>query len=482
MLFNSLAFAIFLPLVWIAYYSTYGALRTRALLGASLFFYGWWRVEYVPIMVASAAFDYILGRAIEGSNSHARRRELLVLSVASNIAVLIYYKYLGMFSEWYVMVALHWDNSLLPPIVDLMMPIGISFHRFQGQGYVMDVFRKQIKAERSIEKFLLFIFYFPQLVAGPIERASHLLGQLHGNHVFRSQEFRRGFGLMLIGFAKKVVIADRLAPAIMFAYSEPAARNPLSLLFATYMFAFQIYCDFSGYSDIARGVSRTLGIDLMKNFNQPYLATSISDFWRRWHISLSTWFKDYLYFPLGGNRVSTVVWVRNIFVVFIFSGLWHGANITFVIWGALHAVYMVGERFGARVFTTIYSCVENSVGKMFADWVARAFVFHLVTFAWIFFRAKNFDDAWNVVSKIANLRHAGQEILGTSLHMFGQDASAIDKAALAASLILLWLPLLHMVQNKLDEWKRWRVLYAFLVAFILFFGVFVEQSFIYFQF
>ena len=340
MLFNSLEFLLFLPVVLVCYALTPRHLRWIPLLAASYYFYASWRLEYLTLILASTAVDYAAGLALGRVTNRASRRALVGLSLVANLGILLFFKYANFFAQtWSSMIGAGADGSLHT----FLLPVGISFYTFQTLSYTIDVYRGRIEPERHLGRFALYVAFFPQLVAGPIERAGRLLPQVTRMASPNTDQIVSGLRLALWGFFKKVVIADRLALVVDQVYGNPADQSGITWLIGTYFFAFQIYCDFSGYSDIAIGVARLLGFDLMKNFRVPYSASSLREFWGRWHISLSTWFRDYVYIGLGGNRVQLGRWIANILVTFLVSGLWHGANWTFVVWGGLHGAYLVIE-------------------------------------------------------------------------------------------------------------------------------------------
>jgi D-alanyl-lipoteichoic acid acyltransferase DltB (MBOAT superfamily) len=397
MLFNSLSFLVFFPLVTALYFLTPHRWRTSLLLAASCAFYMAFVPAYILILVFTIIIDYAAGIWIEQSEGR-RRKAALVVSIVANVGVLAVFKYYGFLTGNIRSVAhlLGTDASL--PILRIVLPIGLSFHTFQAMSYTIEVYFGRFPAERNFLRYALYVMFYPQLVAGPIERPQNLLHQFREEHHFDYERVAAGLLRMAVGMFKKVVIADTLALYVNDVYTKPQAHHGLPLILATLFFAFQIYWDFSGYSDIALGSAQVMGFSLMENFRTPYAAASISEFWRRWHISLSTWFRDYVYIPMGGNRVSRAARYRNLMIVFLLSGLWHGANWTFVIWGGLHGFFLVcGEitrpmrqrllaRFGASETTPLVRAWS----------VAMTFV--LVTFAWVFFRAASFNDAFYVLT------------------------------------------------------------------------------------
>ncbi len=502
MLFNSLAFLIFFPLVVGIYFLTPPRHRWAWLLAASYFFYGWWRIDYLALIVFSTLVDYGAGLAMGRRETRAGRRPFLILSLVSNLGLLFTFKYLGLFTrtaERFVAVA-GGDVSL--PALELLLPVGISFYTFQTLAYTIDVYRGKQEPERHLGIFALYVSFFPQLVAGPIERSQHLLPQFHQTFSLDEARIGAGFRTMLWGFFIKCVVADRLAPYVDAVYADPSGFSGLAVWAATYAFAFQIYGDFAGYSLIAIGSARVMGYDLMDNFHRPYFSKSISEFWRRWHISLSTWFRDYLYIPLGGNRVARWRWYVNMMVVFAVSGLWHGAAWTFVVWGVLHGGYLaIGaatgpfrDRLWARAETAYRRGVRRGevVERVGADapvegsaarrWVQMLVTFHLVLLAWVFFRAKSLSGA------LLLIRRAFEVIPDTITSPLLPGFTGVELALTAVAVLTLIAVDLLERRRSFADWvgrlslvPRWG-LYVFLGAVIVLFGAYGETTFIYFQF
>jgi D-alanyl-lipoteichoic acid acyltransferase DltB (MBOAT superfamily) len=391
MLFNSWEFACFFPLVTLLYFALPHSWRWMLLVAASCWFYACFVPSYLLILGATIVVDYAAGIAME---THPRyKRPILWASILSNAGFLFFFKYFN-----FVNANVTWLTDLLGvhnPIrnLDILLPIGLSFHTFQAMSYTIEVYRGAQSAERHFGIYALYVVFYPQLVAGPIERPQNMLHQFHERHSFDDRGATNGLRLMLWGAFKKIVIADRLAVPVEAYFGHPSDHHGLAPVVASILFAFQIYCDFSGYCDIALGAAEVMGFRLMQNFNRPYFARSIDDFWRRWHISLSTWFRDYVYVPLGGSRVGVGRWIRNILIVFMLSGLWHGANWTYVAWGGLHATYLIVGR-ATRQFRE-----AAAVWIGFAKWprVQAAYqmciTFLLVSLAWVFFRAQTLAQA-----------------------------------------------------------------------------------------
>ncbi len=381
MLFNSWQFLVFLPVVFVLYWALPHRCRWIVLLLSSCYFYMSWNAKYIILILVTTVISYFAARAIEkGKNKKAA----LAVSLFSCLGILFCFKYFNFAFEILNDIVSPFSIRLHPVTVKFILPVGISFYTFQTLSYVIDVYRGKASAERHFGYYAAFISFFPQLVAGPIERTEHLLTQIKQEHCFDHNRAILGCKLILWGFFKKLVVADTLAPYVDKVYGDLRRFEGFSLILAALFFTIQIYCDFSGYSDIARGVSRLFGIELMENFNAPYFAASVKEFWSRWHISLSTWFRDYVYIPMGGNRQGNVKKYFNLMVTFLVSGLWHGANWTYVAWGGLHGGAQIVED---AVFGKDYS--KSSKAKF----VKRILVFLFVSFAWVFFRAGSIGDA-----------------------------------------------------------------------------------------
>ncbi len=376
-LFNSIHFAVFLPVVFALYFSIPYRARWTWLLAASCYFYAAFIPSYLLILFLVIGVDYYAGIAIENARTPRTRKAWLVASLAANIFILAIFKYADFAILSINQLSGALGNAASFDTLNFILPIGLSFHTFQSMSYTIEVYRGAQKAERHLGIYAVYVLYFPQLVAGPIERPQNLLHQFRTPKNLDVGWVRSGLQLMAIGFLKKLVVADNLALLVDEVYAAPGDFNGLSLYLAAVFFSFQILCDFSGYTDIARGVSRLFGIELMLNFRRPYLSTSLSEFWRRWHISLSTWFRDYLYIPLGGGTQGLAKKLRNLMIVFLVSGLWHGANVTFLVWGFIHGLGVCLENLFHQTKRTDLRILRAVV------------VFHVVTFAWIFFRAPN---------------------------------------------------------------------------------------------
>jgi len=389
MLFHTWLFALFFLIVYPIYLILRGTrFRLLWLLAASYFFYACFNPLYLILIAYSTLLDYIVVVRMEKSG---HRKIWLCISIINNLGLLGFFKYGGFITDSLnnLLASLGIQYSIAAP--GILLPVGISFYTFQSMSYVIDYYRGNIERQRSLIRYATFVSLFPRLVAGPIERAKNLLPQLHKGPKLSKQDLTDGLSLFIVGLFKKVALADYLALYVDKVYTTPERFQSPALVLATFLFSWQIYFDFSGYTDMARGVARMMGIRLMLNFNNPYLATGLGDFWQRWHISLSSWFKDYVYIPLGGNRKGAFNTYRNMFLAMVISGLWHGAAWTFVIWGVVHAL----GRFLTRELekTAFY---KEKVPKL----IKQLFVFGFVTFAWIFFRAESISDAWTIVVRI----------------------------------------------------------------------------------
>lgn len=505
MSFNSIHFLIFFPVITALYFFLPHRFRWALLLAASCYFYMSFVPYYILILGFTIVVDYYAGILIEQSEGRKRKLYLFV-TLFVNIGILFVFKYFNFFNANLkgLADALHWNYSI--ESLSLILPIGLSFYTFQAMSYTIDVYRGAQKAERNLGILALFVTFYPQLVAGPIERSQNLLPQFYVEHRFDYERVTNGLKLMAWGFFKKIVIADRLAVVVNQIYNDPTKHTGVPLIIATYFFAFQIYCDFSGYTDIARGASRVMGFELMKNFNRPYAAKSISEFWIRWHISLSTWFKDYLFFPLARwhaaakrqsasgllklNPLVSLIHKQgvyfDIFVVFLISGLWHGANWTFLIWGALHAAYLMFALATKGWRTRVLQPTGLLEKPVLLNLFRTVIVFNLVAFAWIFFRANSLSDAVYIVSNLMtgiSLTESFGENLATRLSMSRTDL-ALSIGLIVILEVAQYLHELFGLKSLLESrpfWFRWALYYA-MIAAILFIGEYQANQFIYFQF
>ncbi|HTK49942.1 MAG TPA: MBOAT family protein [Gemmatimonadaceae bacterium] len=494
MLFNSLQFALFFPIVTLLYFALPHRWRGALLLAASCVFYMAFVPAYILILAVTILIDYAAGIGIARSTGR-RRTRWLVLSIVSTCAVLFVFKYFDFFNASIAVAARAMGMAYAIPALGLLLPVGLSFHTFQSLSYVIEVYAGRQEAERDFGRYALYVMFYPQLVAGPIERPQNLLHQFREEHRFDYDRVVAGLQLMAWGFVKKVVVADRLADLVNRVYDAPRAYTGIPLWTATIAFAFQIYCDFSGYSDIAIGSAQVMGFSLMRNFDRPYAARSISEFWRRWHVSLSTWFRDYVYVPLGGNRVARSRWYANLLVTFLVSGLWHGARWTFVVWGALHGAYLVAGLASAGVRARVRDAIGLARSPaILAAWQTSA-TFALVTLGWVFFRAGSLADAWYVLS------HLGTGVPAQLTALAAHDAAAVreivflgfepTRVVIAATAVAALLAVerwqgasttpLRARLAALHTPFRWAA-YAGAVLTIMTLGVFHNARFIYFQF
>ncbi|MBQ9344103.1 MAG: MBOAT family protein [Kiritimatiellae bacterium] len=412
MLFNSLAYFIFLPLVLLLYYPSPRRLQNLILLAASYVFYGWWDWRFCGLLLASTLIAYATGLAMPAAAPPRRRRAMLVISLVANLGILAFFKYFNFFigSAGDLLAAIGFRPNL--PSLRVILPVGISFYTFQTLSYTVDVYRREMPPTRSLLDFALYVSFFPQLVAGPIERATNLLHQFAAPRVLDRAHIADGAFLILLGLFRKLVIADGAAPLVDEIFASAATASPATLALGSALFALQIYGDFAGYSDIARGTASLMGFDLMVNFRQPYLSQSVSEFWRRWHISLSSWLRDYLYIPLGGNRKGLPRTYLNLFLTMLLGGLWHGASWTFVIWGALHGAYLAIHKALLAAFhrkpARHPAWTRTSLLKVLVTFV-------LVAFAWIFFRAPTLAAAATYVSGLFDFASPLRAPLATAL-------------------------------------------------------------------
>ncbi len=481
MLFNSIHFLYFLPVVLLLHFITPNKYRWIVLLAASYYFYMAWNPIYIVLIFISTIVDYSAGRLMGKTEDKRYKKILLSFSLLANLGILFLFKYYNLFVET---INLFVENNY--NVTYLLLPMGISFYTFQTLSYSIDVYRGKITPEKHIGYFALYVTYFPQLVAGPIERSERLIPQLKAKKKFDIYRFHDGFRRMLWGFFKKVVIADNLAFAVSHIYDNASSMSGLTLLLGTIFFGFQIFCDFSGYTDIAIGTSKILGIDLMENFERPYLAINIKDFWRRWHISLTSWFKDYLYIPLGGSRNGILRTYINIMIVFLISGLWHGASWMFVIWGAIHGSFLILERITVPLRAEIWKNSGSRTRTLIrvSGWIYTMVVVFL---AWIFFRASSLRQGIIILEGIL--------FNGITKFSFSSLYAAIIESEIGfIRLFIVSLSILLMLINQLLEeqaknkfhiyqTRRFQFIYiTIIILTILMFGHFGDAPFIYFQF
>ncbi|HBS88453.1 MAG: hypothetical protein A2W91_14995 [Bacteroidetes bacterium GWF2_38_335] len=474
MQFNSFAFLYFVIVVFTLYWSFARKVKVQnvILLAASYVFYGWWDWRFLFLIFASSMIDFILAAKIFSAQSKPKRKLFLTLSLTLNLGLLFFYKYFDFFAASFIELCNTFGYHPDAFTTNVILPVGISFYTFQTLSYTIDIYYKNLEPTRNIVSFFAYVSFFPQLVAGPIERAKNLLPQFFAARFFDKKTASAGLRLILYGLFKKIVIADNLAATVESVYSSPEGAGSISIIIATIFFGIQIYCDFSGYSDIAIGTARLFGFELMKNFKTPYLSFSFSEFWRRWHISLSTWFRDYLYIPLGGNKNGVSKHIRNLVITFVVSGLWHGASWTFVAWGFLHAAFLSVE--------TLLK-IRTPQAKSFVNYIYAAFVFLAVMFLWIFFRASSIGNAFLIIDQLNNFQ-------------IGFNTAFVFPLSLDYTVLLLVLGgfiIIDVLIGK-DDFSilagsipkvfRWILYYVLLFA-IIFFGRYdAAPEFIYFQF
>jgi alginate O-acetyltransferase complex protein AlgI len=485
MLFDSFQFAVFFPVVCALFWTLPQRFRWLLLLLASYYFYMAWRPAYALVLVVITAIDFCVGISLVRATEPKARRAILLASLTANLGILFAFKYYDF--------AAHSLNSLTAtavlPVMGLVLPIGLSFHTFQSMAYTIDVYRRKVEPERDWGTFATFIVFFPQLVAGPIERAADLLPQLRRFKECDYHHVANGLKLMAWGLFKKVVVADRLARFVDPMYADPTTRCSPMLLLGAVAFGYQIYCDFSGYSDIAIGAAEVLGVRLSTNFRAPYHSRSLREFWTRWHITLSIWFRDYVYLPLGGNRVTPARWAFNILVVFMLSGMWHGANWTFLIWGLHHAILLIASRFTGSIRGAGYRIVRLDRSPRLLAALETAATFAAVMIGWIFFRAPSLEVAGTILHRIATnwtpylipqyvvnefLLYERADFANLLIALTGLALIEIGDSASLRFSVREWLSLRPAV-------VRWSAYYVFIVV-ILLCGKFDGPPFIYFQF
>ena len=474
MIFNSLDFIIFFIIFLILYFSLPNT-RSKVILClvGSYVFYGWWDWRFLSLIFTSTLVDFYLGARIEKERYSSKKKKYLLLSITANLGMLGVFKYFNFFIDSFHNVTGLLGLGFNLTSLDIILPVGISFYTFQTMSYTIDIYKGKLQAENDFMTFATYVAFFPQLVAGPIVRASHLIPQFKINHKFDKARLTEGFAQILLGFFKKIVIADSIAKIVETGFSYPETFSSLNLIIIVFLYAFQIYCDFSGYSDIAIGIARMLGYDFPVNFRFPYFAKNFSDFWNRWHISLSSWLRDYLYFTIGGNRFGAKKTARNLMITMLLGGLWHGASWTFVFWGLLHGIYLIIQ----RKLPKLQVIPDNLIINFISNSVKIFTTFTLVCLAWIFFRAQSFDSAFVIIDKILAFENMSvtsiksplltlKVLILISFLVIGEaiyQRYPIDK-------IVLKRPILRYFAFSIFFW------------FILLFGTFSSNQFIYFQF
>jgi D-alanyl-lipoteichoic acid acyltransferase DltB (MBOAT superfamily) len=478
MLFNSIDFAIFLPIVFILYW--FGTnknlkLQNFLIVAVSYLFYGWWDWRFLSLILFSTIVDYLVGLGLLKQENQTKRIILLWISILINLSFLGFFKYYNFFLDNFISAFSFFGTKIQANTLDLILPVGISFYTFQTLSYSIDVYKRKLEPTKDFIAFTAFVTFFPQLVAGPIERATHLLPQFYKKRIFDYSKAVDGMRQILWGLFKKIVIADNCAEYANLIFNNSADYSGSTLVLGALFFTFQIYGDFSGYSDIAIGTSRLFGFDLMRNFNFPYFSRDIGEFWRRWHISLSTWFRDYLYIPLGGSRGGTWMKVRNTLIIFIVSGFWHGANWTFIVWGALNAIYFLPLLLTNNNRSNIEIVAQGKLLPSVKELSFMLLTFALTVFAWIFFRAENIGHSFNYIS----------EIFSGSLYTIPEIRPRSLILLVLFFVLIEWLGRegQFAIQKLGIKWKRpirYAMYYAIIIAIFWFGGR--EQQFIYFQF
>jgi alginate O-acetyltransferase complex protein AlgI len=477
MLFNSFVFGVFLPIVYAAYWSMHRApLRYQNLLlvAASYLFYGWWDYRFLALIIISSIVDYAVGMALAQTSTTRTRRALLGLSIVTNLGILGFFKYYNFFIDSFSGLLHSVGLQANPHTLMIVLPVGISFYTFQTLSYTIDVYRRDIDSTEDVVAFFAYVSFFPQLVAGPIERARYLLPQFEKPRTFETAIAKDGLRQMLWGFFKKVIIADNLAAHVDGVFRGSDTGDGLTLVIGVFLFAIQIYCDFSGYSDIAIGTARLFGFDLMQNFSFPYFSRDIAEFWKRWHISLSTWFRDYVYIPLGGSRTSQTRHIRNVIITFTLSGLWHGASWNFVVWGFLNGLYYVPFILSKRHRQNVDTVASGRVFPRLAEVRAMALTFVATLVAWVFFRADSIEHAAHFLAGVVT----------RAWNPLAFSEYAVPLLSSSVVLIVEWFQRekKHGLEiSSLPGPLRWAIYYSVLIL-LLRYGSIEYVPFIYFQF
>jgi len=478
MLFNSIDFAIFLPAVFILYWFATNRkveYQNFLLVIASYIFYGWWDWRFLFLVLFSTLVDFLIGQQLHKEERSTQRKLLLWTSITVNLGFLGFFKYYNFFLDNLTQVFTFFGNPINPQGLNIILPVGISFYTFQTLSYTIDIYNRKLEPSKSFITFAAFVSFFPQLVAGPIERATNLLPQFYRKRTLNDKNAIRGVKQIIWGLFKKIVVADTCAQYADDIFNNYDTYNSFTLILGAVYFSFQIYCDFSGYSDIAIGTSRLFGFKLMKNFSLPYFSRDVSEFWRRWHISLSTWFRDYVYIPLGGSKGSLTSKIKNTFIIFILSGFWHGANWTFIIWGGLNALYFLPLLVTGRNRKYTKDIIaHNRFSPSIREIVGITITYTLILFSWIFFRAKNVNQAWEYITQIFTMN-------------FGIEKIKLERFSFEALSVILILLLFEWTQRRnefpFDGEKKEYMAMMTLLGLIILFGNYSDiQSFIYFQF
>ncbi|TXE17112.1 MBOAT family protein [Psychroserpens burtonensis] len=478
MLFNSIDFAIFLPIVFLMYWFVTNKnlkLQNVLIVSSSYLFYGWWDWRFLSLIAFSTLIDYTIGLYLGRTSNTTKRKALLWISISVNLGFLGFFKYYNFFLDNFITAFSFFGTALSARSLSIVLPVGISFYTFQTLSYSIDVYRKKLEPTRDFVAFAAFVSFFPQLVAGPIERATNLLPQFYKKRIFNYTKAVDGLRQILWGLFKKMVIADNCAVFVNSIFDNHQDYSGSTLVLGAIFFAFQIYGDFSGYSDIAIGTARLFGFNLKQNFAFPYFSRDIAEFWRRWHISLSTWFRDYLYIPLGGSRVSKSKVIRNVFIIFIVSGFWHGANWTFIVWGTLNALYFLPLLLAHKNRHHIEVVAYDKKWPSIQSFLSMILTFGLTTFAWIFFRAENISHAFQYITGIFNI----------SLFSIPEIRPTNVLVLLVFFIAIEWIGRRNQyaIETLGFQWKR-PVRLAFYYALVIIILLFSknENTFIYFQF
>lgn len=477
MLFNSIDFAIFLPLVFVLYWfvtSKNLKLQNILVVVASYVFYGWWDWRFLSLILFSTIVDYTTGQLIFKEDKQVRRKIFLWISIIVNLGFLGFFKYYNFFAENFVQAFTFLGHPIKANSLNIILPVGISFYTFQTLSYTIDIYKRKLEPTKDFIAFAAFVSFFPKLVAGPIERATNLLPQFYKKRKFEYSQAVDGLRQILWGLFKKIVIADNCAEYAHIIFNNSGDYSGSTLILGALFFAFQIYGDFSGYSDIAIGTARLFGFNLMQNFAFPYFSRDIAEFWRRWHISLSTWFRDYLYIPLGGSRGGLSMKIRNTFIIFVVSGFWHGANWTFIVWGALNALYYIPLMLAKRNRANLEVVAKGKLIPSFRDIINIFITFNLTLLAWVFFRANNLKHAFSYLSGI----------FSKSLFEKPQVLPTVIIGLIGIFIFIEWLGRDNKYaleklfsKNRLLRWGLY-----FVIALLIFFVSGKQQEFIYFQF
>ena len=485
MTFNSWEFLLFYPIVALLYFVLPKKLKWPMLLVASYYFYMCYQANLVFLILGTTFISWVASNVIERTENKKTKKICLAVTLIVCLGVLFFYKYFNFLSGSVTSLIELFGGTPSPVVLDLILPVGVSFYTFQTLSYVIDVYRGDIKTERNFFFYALFVSFFPQLVAGPIERPGNLIPQLKEPKPWNNDDAIKGAKHMIVGFFKKVAVADLLSLYVNEIYNDVESATALGVIIATAMFAVQIYCDFSGYTDIAIGCARIMGIRLMQNFNHPYTATTIKEFWSRWHISLSTWFKDYLYFPLGGSRCSKPRHLMNLFIVFLVSGLWHGAAWTYVIWGAIHGIYQIIGNLTIGKRNALLEKIGLSKKHPVVIYARRVIVFVLVCFAWLFFRANSTADALYLVKVLFTGFGTG---LAETLKIMNLDLTNILMCILSIATLIMIDHLLKyedeiggsyaLTKNGTFIYYVWMIMFAWAILL----SHDMSSTFIYFQF